>query len=259
VRRELPRIEGLCVVLFVHGAPRMNNTKLALVLGLVACVPGCSKDDKKGGASSSAKGADTGGGGGGSGPWKDWDMPARKAAFQGAWVGPGDSLAQTVAYNIEGTKITRYDGTAEKTLELEVRSPCEAAFTENRADGWKESTVHHYTVESGVLMLGLGNAGAKKGGAAIACVSNSIFTLDDKGTCLAWEEDNFDKGKYESKPGTCSFGKSGDQDVFKATVNGHESELEVHGDALYSEQLARDPLVKAADWAAAKAARDAKK
>jgi hypothetical protein len=234
-----------------------KHLAIALGLGLVACIPACSKDDKKGGGRA-AKGGEGGGGGGGTGPWKDWDMAGRKAAFQGAWV--GDAWGPPTAYNIEGTKITEYKGAGEeKTLELELRSPCEAAFTENRADGWKESTIHHYTLEGGKLLLGMGDTGQKKGASAIACVGGGVYTLDDKGTCLEWEEDMFDKGKYKSKPATCGFAKNGDKEVFKATTTTGESELEVHGDAMYTGQVADSPMVKHPDWAAAKAARDAAK
>jgi hypothetical protein len=69
----------------------------------------------------------------------------------------------------------------------------------------------------------------------------------------------FDDGKYEQKPGTCGFKKDGDKEVFTVTLDGHESILEVHGDALLSNQLARDHSEPAADFAAAKAKRDTKK
>jgi hypothetical protein len=193
-----------------------------------------------------------------SGPFAAWDMAARRAAFQGAHVGPGDSAGQWQAWNIEGTKITTWDGTAEKTLELDVISPCEAKIVEESAGG-SSSTTHHYTLQDGKLVTGLGDAGSRKGPEAIACVSNAIFTVDAKGTCTEWEAPMFDKGEYKQKPATCGFKQDGDKEVFAVTNNGYESKLEVHGDALMSQQLAQTHSEKVADFAAAKTARDAKK
>lgn len=236
--------------------------KLALVAIALASLTACKKKESKDPAptaepSASSKttekpaAAD-------SGPFAAWDMAARRAAFQGAHVGPGDSVGQWQAWNIEGTKITTWDGKAEKVLELDVISPCEAKIVE-KSDGGSSSTTHHYTIHEGKLVTGLGDAGSKKGNEAIACVSNKIFTLDAKGTCTEWEAPMFDKGEYKQKPAECSFKKDGDKDVFAVLNNGYESKLEVHGDALMSQQLAQTHSEKVADFAAAKTARDAKK
>lgn len=194
-----------------------------------------------------------------SGPFAGWDMDARKAAFQGAFVAPGGSVGQWEAWNVEGNKVTIWDGTSERTAELSLTSPCEAWIMVKGADGSSSGTVAHFTVEDGKLMTGLGDAGARKGPTAVACISSSVFTLDDKGTCLEWEQDMFEKGKYRSKPGKCRFDKDGDKEVFKATVHDYETVLEVHGDALYTSQIANTHAEKVADFAAAKTGRDAKK
>jgi hypothetical protein len=238
-------------------------SKSKLLITLVSVVPlslAACKKDSGGGESSGAAGAKAKAGeSGGGGQWGAWDMAARKAAFQGAHVAPGGSIGLWEAWNVEGTKVTVYDGKAETVAELEVVTPCEATFRVTSPDGSSSGTTHHYTIEAGQLVIGLGDAGSRKGNTAVACISNKIVTLDASGTCLAWEQDMFEKTKYESSPATCSFGKDGDKEVFKATVNGYETSLEVHGDALYTEQLAKVHNEKAADWAAAKAARDAKK
>jgi hypothetical protein len=239
------------------------NHKLALLLGL-AVLPACKKDkpaDSSGGGS--AAGGTTGGTTAkpvenGSGPFAVWDMAGRKAAFQGAMVGPGGAVGLWEAWNVEGDKITVWDGKTEQVAELSLPSPCEATVTVKGADGSSSGTTHHYTIENGQIVTGLGDAGSRKGDSAVACVSNKVVTLEG-GTCLEWEQDMFDKTKYKSAPGTCGFAKDGDKDVFKATVNGSESTLEIHGDAMYTAQIAQAHSEKAADWAAAKAARDAKK
>jgi len=222
----------------------------ALVLALAAC----SKKKEHSSSSSSddvSKPAPDKAGGGG--PFAAWDMAGRQAAFQGAWVTPGDGLGSWQAWNVTGGKVTIWDGTADKTLEFKLISPCEAKTTLEH-DGAKESTIHHYTLLDGKIAAGLGDAGSKKGDDAIACISNKIFTLE-KGKCTEWSASMFDDGKYEQKPGTCSF----KGDTFTAIDEGHETVLKVMGDALLSEQLAQTHSEKVADYAAAKAARDAKK
>jgi hypothetical protein len=194
-----------------------------------------------------------------SGPFSGWDMAARTAAFQGAHVTPGNSLGMWEAWNVQGDKVTIWNGTDEKTYELTLISPCEVKVTEKTSDGGSSSTVKHYTLKDGAIVMGLGDAGARKGDEAIACVSNLVFTLDAKGTCTEWKASLFDEGKYEQKPGTCGFRKDGDKEVFAVTARGYEHKLEVHGDALLSQQLASTHSEKVADFAAAKAARDSKR
>ena len=235
--------------------------RIAIIAITLTSFTACKKESKESSSSSSSsstgaaktteKSADTG-------PFAAWDMAARRAAFQGAHVGPGAGLGMWEAWNIEGNKITTWDGTAEKTLELAVISPCEVKVIE-KSDGGSSSVTHHYTLQDGKLVTGLGNAGSRKGPEAIACVSNKIFTVDAKGTCTEWTPPMFDNGKYEQKPGTCGFKKEGDKEVFAVTNDGSESTLEVHGDALMSQQLAQTHSEKVADYAAAKTARDAKK
>lgn len=193
------------------------------------------------------------------GPFAGWDMAARRAAFQGAHVTPGGVLGAWDAWNVEGDKVTVWNGTTEKTLELQVISPCEAKLVERTPDGATMSTTSHYTLRDGKLVTGLGDAGSRRGSEAIACISNKVFTVDAKGVCTEWRAPMFDNGRHESAPATCGFRKEGDREVFAANVHGSETILEVHGDALLSEQLARTHSEKVADFAAAKAARDAKK
>jgi len=193
------------------------------------------------------------------GPFAGWDLDARRAAFQGAHVTSGSNgLGSWEAWNVDGDKVTVWDGTTEKTLELFVQSPCEVKITERGSDGSSSSTTHHFTMKDGAVAVGLGNAGSRRGNEAVACVSNKVFTLDAQGTCLSWEQDMFDETKWKSEPGTCGFAKDGDKEVFKATANGSESELEIDGDTMWSQQLASSHSEKMADYAAAKAARDAK-
>jgi hypothetical protein len=191
------------------------------------------------------------------GPWAAWDMAGRKAAFAGAHLTPGWGLGSWDAWDVKGDTVKVWNGTAEKTLELRVASPCEAELIE-KSDGGSSSTTSHYTVKGGQLITGLGDAGSRKGPEAVACVSNSVFTLDAGGKCLEWNESMFKKGTWESKPGTCGWVKDGDKELFAVTVNGSETRLLVDGDALMSEQLKTTHSEKQLDYAAARTARDAK-
>jgi hypothetical protein len=184
-----------------------------------------------------------------SGPFAAWDMPARKAAWQGAWAGDAEAAGWKAAWQIDGDKVTRVDSKGEKQLELDVVSPCSAKFVEKSASG-SSSTTSVYTLQNGALITGLGDAGSRKGDQAVVCGGGKIFTLDAKG-CTEWE-DNF--GKLASNPGQCGFRKDGDKEVFFYNANGHESVLGVDGDVIWSEQLKSTHATKHPDLAAAKKA-----
>ena len=186
--------------------------------------------------------------------FQSWDVASRAKAWQGAWV-TEQSLGFPTALEVKGTQLTTWDGKAEKHLEFELESPCSAKLIEKQ-NGGESSTISHFTIKNGALVAGLGDAGSRKGKAAIACVSNQIFTLDDAGTCLAWSSDF---GRWKSEPGKCGFAQKDGKDVFTATANGSESTLVIDGDAMMSQQLATSSAKSYPDFAAAKAARDAAK
>lgn len=236
---------------------------LSLAVALTACGGEAPKDDSKaapakGGEPATAKSKSKPAPVADDGPFAAWDMAGRRAAFAGVHLTPGDMLGQWAAWEVEGTKVKVWNGKDEKTYDIAVKSPCEVAVIEV-SDGGSSSTTGHYTLKGGQLIMGLGDAGSRKGPEAVACISNAVVTLDASGTCLQWEESMFDKGKYESKPGKCEWVKEGDRELFTATMNGSETRLVVDGDALLTEQLQTTHSEKMPDFAAAKAARDAKK
>jgi hypothetical protein len=175
-----------------------------------------------------------------------WDMASRQAAWQGAWAGDGGAAGWKAAWQIDGTKIDMVDGKGEKHLDLELQSPCSAAFVEHGSDGSTSSTISTYTLQNGQLITGLGDAGQKKGDQAIVCGGGKIFTVDAKG-CTEWE-DNF--GHLESKPGDCGFTADG----FRYKTDGMETKLLVDGDVIWSEQLEMTHATKQPDLAAARKA-----
>jgi len=184
-----------------------------LVVAVLAALPACKKDESKSGETSTSgekSAAKAPAPPAAKGPFEAWDMDARRAAWK------DQPLATPGA--------TR-----------EIISPCESKETVIGADGSKMGTITHYTLRDGKLVHGLGDAGAKKGNEAIACISNALFVLDASGTCTQWD-DPWNEGKYDKTPATCGF--SADGTKFTATLRGHDYELLVQGDALLSEQLA---------------------
>ncbi len=179
-----------------------------------------------------------------------WDMPGRAQAWQGVWLSqPG--LGFFLAIEVVGTRVTSWDGSVEKTMEFALESPCSAKFIENSSAGQSSSTTH-FTVKAGKLLAGLGDAGSRKGNAAIVCASNVILVLDDTGTCTQYTP-SF--GNYNRAVGKCALRTQAGVEVFAARVNGVDLELLVDGDVIYSAQLGNMPDRSFADFAAAKAAR----
>lgn len=251
-----------------HRMSRVSRGAAALGACASLAVAACGSGGKGPGANGANGAAGTNSGAAGAttapqaeaadaGPFAAWDLPGRKAAFQGALVTPGASLGRWEAWSVTGDKVTVWDGTREKTLDLAVETPCTVKVTEKSAGG-SSSTVKHYTLSKGAIVMGLGDAGSRKGPEAIACVSDRIVTLDAKGTCTQWE-DHMMNNRWEPSPGTCAFVKEGDKEFFSVKIRGSDYRLVVDGDALMSEQLAGTHSEKAADFAAAKTARDARK
>mgnify|MGYP007032564766 CR=1 FL=1 len=160
------------------------------------------------------------------GPFAAFDLADVKSKWQGAWLVDRGY----VAWHVDGDKVTVFDGKAEKTLEFEVQAPCQVAVVE-RSDSGSSSTIHKFAFDGDTLYAGLGNAGAKKGEAIAACVSNKVYTLQD-GKCLAWKQSMFDNGRWESSDATCTLSE-GDPQTFE--VEG--TTLEVVGEALVDTQM----------------------
>jgi hypothetical protein len=179
-----------------------------------------------------------------------WDMPGRAQAWQGAWLSqPG--VGFFLAVEVTGARVASWDGKVEKTMVFALESPCSAKFIERSTAGESSSTTH-FTVKDGKLLAGLGDAGSRKGKAAIVCASNVILALDEAGTCTQFTP-SF--GNYSQGPGQCAFASKAGVEVFTATIAGAPLELVVDGDAIYSAQLGKSPDQGFADFAAAKAAR----
>jgi hypothetical protein len=232
-----------------------------LMISIPCVVMSCSKDSNnatetagdKPVAATAAKVTE----GGGAAPtnvppeFATWDLVARAKAWQGArLVDP--SLGSKLAIEVAGTAAKTWDGTQEKTLEFSLESPCSAKLSEKK-NGSSSSTIYHFTIKDGQL-LDVSDAGSRRGKAAIACVSNTILTLDASGACLSWDS-MFDK--WKSSPAHCGFEQKDGKEVFVAKqINGMDYTLIEDGDALVSAPTT--PSKSYPDLAAAKAARDKK-
>ncbi|MEM6295074.1 MAG: hypothetical protein AAGA54_27635 [Myxococcota bacterium] len=192
------------------------------------------------------------------GPFAAWDMDARRKAWQGAHVGPGNSLGQWSAVMVEGDKAKVWDGKEEKNVAFKLQSPCEAKFTETLDDGSQSGWTSHYTIKDGKIVKGLGDAGSRKGKEAVACVSNLVVTMSAEGTCTQWKASRLKEGRFDESPAECRWLEEDGKEYFAVTVRGRETKLIVEGDVLWSEQLSKTHSQPMPDYEAAKAARDAK-
>lgn len=191
------------------------------------------------------------------GPWAEWNMTARRRAWQGSHLIPGVGDA-VIAIDVDGTSMKTWDGKTESTGQISLYGPCEVGISGYGTGAGKGGWVGTYTVENGALVTGLGNAGAKKGKKAIACVMGKMLALDENGACVEWTRKPLHPYEYESKPGTCAWAKreNGAPEVFTAKVYKMDFVLEVHGDALYDAQMGGKQNQRMPNWATAKAERD---
>lgn len=235
-------------------------TRFVLALSVFTALAGCSKKKDDPAATSTGKAAEPAGSaaatadppapaGNYPAEFAAWDMPARAAAWQGAWAGDGESAGQKAAWEVSGNKARQVDRKGEKQLGFEVTSPCTARF-EEKVDGATTGRITVFTLKDGQLITGLGGAGQKRGAEAVVCGGGKIFTLDAKG-CTEWD-DNF--GRLKSKPGECGFAKDGDKDVFKYKAYGSETTLLVEGDVIWSQQLKQTHATKHPTFDAARQA-----
>jgi len=174
-----------------------------------------------------------------------WDMPATQKAWQGAFV--IDDGREAIA--ISGDKVTNWDGTNEFTFTLELVSPCSGWLVEG---GTRNAFT--FTIVDGTLRYtGQSGGGYRRGTEAILCRSG-VYILDAAGTCTYWQER---AGAWSQAPGECGFKPDAKGvDGFLVKHEGIAERFLIEGDSLVPVGLATQ---KVADYAAAKAAVDAKR
>ncbi len=167
--------------------------------------------------------------------------------WQGAWVLETGSLGHYEAWEVKGTKVTSWDGKAEKIRELQIDSPCAGQVIEKSTGGGSSSDHMTFVFEGDKLHVGMGDAGIKKGAKILACGSGKIFVFDGK-TCTA-HENMF--GRWESTATECKL----DGDKFTAKRPGMgdmTSNFAIAGDLLMSDQMKGNKVEKVASFAEAK-------
>lgn len=180
-------------------------------------------------------------------PFSDWDLAQRLAAWDGAWVLEAGSLGRREAWEVSAGKVRAFGG-GEAGFERSVTlsSPCTAEI--GGADG---GYVAHYTLLQGKLVTGLGDAGERRGGRVVACVSNGIFTLEG-GRCSRWEKPF---GKWRAAPASCAIEKGAGGEVFSVELYaGRTAKVPLVGEAIIDDQLQRAQARPFPSLAAARAA-----
>ena len=179
-----------------------------------------------------------------SGPFKEFDFEAAKAAWQGAWVLEGDMAGKQVAWKIEGESLIEFDGEKETKLEFSVYSPCQVTYTDTDKG---MTTYKSFVFVGDKLHTGLGSSGVVAGEATIACTGGKVYVLRGE-TCEAWSE-MFDD--WKAKPAECKI--EGEGEARKFIADGSELPF-VSDRALATLQLQGKVAAKHPDFDAAKAA-----
>jgi hypothetical protein len=220
-------------------------TLLALALPVALALLGCGKDKDKEPPPSgerteepvpeTPKDAPTG-------PFAGFDFEAAASKWQGAWTLPIGG--RTVAWSVEGSKLTELDGEREQTYEFAIYSPCQVAYTAAEAG---ITTYVTFTFVGDTLHAGLGGAGTVVGDATVGCVGGKTFVLRGD-ECLQWSE-MFDDWRSEASDCTIT-GEGSERKLVTA-----RGELPfVNETALAAQQMQGNVATKHDNFAAAKAA-----
>jgi hypothetical protein len=232
-----------------------RGTLVALCMS-VALMIGCGKKSEKEGGGDPPATPDEGGGankdveqdkGGAAPDLSKWDAAGKAKAWQGSWLAKENGTVQ--AWTVAGDKVQTWDGTEEATFTLIIESACRAGFKNDQGMTYPRP----FAAVGGKLRYGAG--GYKDGPEAIFCDdSGATYVVDAAGACTRWDE-KF--GKWEKSAGECGFRKNaeGAEVFFHGDPNSGEWAIE--GDAIVPRSsFPTEPV--AGDFAAAKAARDAK-
>lgn len=227
----------------------LSTTTLAALLATGACSKTETKTSGGGGTSSTSASGPTSPTNPAGGPdFAAWDQAGKAKAWQGSWLVKDNGTIQ--AWTITGDKVQTWDGTAEKTYTLKVTSPCAAQLVTESGMGM----LYNFASVDGKLQK-RESAGYRKGAEALFCDGGGDVYMDDAaGKCTRWEGDF---GKFKrTDDGVCGFRAGAKGEVF-FHAGPNAGEFEVRGDAILASSSFETETV-AGDFAAAKAARDAK-
>lgn len=226
---------------------RKSCLRISPVLVSLVLVVGCGKSEDKG-DNTAKSGESKAGATKSEGPdFSAWDTEGKAKAWQGSWLAKENG--KIVAWTISGDKVQTWNGSEEETFALVVEAPCHAVFKTETGMMFPRN----FSVVDGKLRYGAG--GYRKGAEAIFCDdSGDIYVLDSASTCSLWKEDF---GKWSKGAGECSIKKNEEGAEVFAHGDPNGGEFLISGDAIVPKaSFPTEPV--AGDFAAAKAARDAK-
>jgi hypothetical protein len=156
-----------------------------------------------------------------------WDLEAKKKAWQGSWVVKDNGTYQ--AWTITDAKVQVWDGSSDKTYQLQIQAPCRAYFL---AEGGIKFP-HEFAVVKGKLKSRPGGAGVRKGAQAMFCdPSGDVYTVDESEQCTLWKSEY---GEFKKTDGQCGL-KKDDKGNESFTHKGtNEGVFPIEGDAILSE------------------------
>lgn len=187
-------------------------------------------------------------------------------AWQGAWAGHlrlVSMAGEPVAFEFQGATGRMSDGRTESAVDFQVAAPCDARISHPMhpgpgvAAGAKFIQHMQFVIVGGELRAADGDAGYRKGKAAIACVSGAnfgVYTLDAAGTCTRWDPLWF----WKSTPAKCTWTREDGKDVLAISGEDGVEKLIAHGDVLedaqFQTRVSQGYFRRAASYDAAKAA-----
>jgi hypothetical protein len=182
------------------------------------------------------------------GPFAKFEFAKAAERWQGAWVLPGSSPSARVAWNLVGESLAQTGPDAgETSFRFAVYSPCQVAYTDDEAG---ETTYLNFVFVGDRLHAGLGATGVVLGDSIVVCDGDGQIHVLTGDRCERWSE-MFDD--WKSSPGKCRIDGEGAERVFVAG----ETRLGFVGDALLEDSMRESIAIRHADYAAAKAAREA--
>ncbi len=240
----LGRVWGLA---FVSPCDPDWGVRISYLLLTIVLISACGKSEDKGGKSSSPDKEKAGATKTAGPDFSAWDTAGKAKAWQGSWLAKENG--NIVAWTITGDKVQTWDGSEEASFALVVEAPCHALFKTDTGMMFPRN----FSVVDGKLHYGAG--GYRKGPEAIFCDdSGDIYVLDAASKCALWKEDF---GKWSKGAGDCSIKKNEEGGEVFAHGDPNGGEFVISGDAIVPKASFPTEAV-AGDFAAAKAARDAK-
>ena len=179
--------------------------------------------------------------------FSSWDQAGKAKAWQGSFLAKENGTIQ--AWTITGDSVQTWDGKEEKSFTLVVDNPCHAGFKNEK----NMIFPRNFTSVAGALRFGA--SGYRRGPEVLFCDdSGDVYMLDAASKCTLWKE-KF--GDWTATDGECSIKKNAEGVEVFSHGDPNRGEFVIEGDAVLPRSSFPTEVVEG-DFAAAKAARDAK-